>query len=276
LELFLTAPTSESLSTTAGKKEAVKSEQPSGGKGLFGLIGSSVESLSTIASSYISGVADPDQWFETKRIYVTNLEKQLTILLKAVSSVIQKQRELDVAFNELSVASGWLATAEQENSQWISNSFHQLSSISSQIVSLDQSLVDTETAFFEDSLRDYVRIIGAVKEMLNQRSESLYHYQNATKQLEKLKQATKIKERDLEEAEKKVEETKSDFLGISDSCKSELQRFEATKMIDFKRMLIRLTQANINFGLQVVDQWKVFLSNDLSSDPESAKKKEIL
>jgi len=41
-------------------------------------------------------------------------------------------------------------------------------------------------------------------------------------------------------------------------------------------MLIRLTQANINFGLQVVDQWKVFLSNDLSADPENVKKKEVL
>jgi len=80
----------------------------------------------------------------------------------------------------------------------------------------------------------------------------------------------------LKRQKKKVEETKSEFLGISDICKSELQRFEATKMIDFKRMLIRLTQANINFGLQVVDQWKVFLSNDLSADPENVKKKDVL
>jgi len=36
-------------------------------------------------------------------------------------------------------------------------------------------------------------------------------------------------------------------------------------------MLVKLAQSNLNFGVQYVDQWKVFLANELSMDPESVE-----
>jgi len=125
--------------------------------------------------------------------------------------------------------------------------------------------------FFEDAIRDYVRIIGAAKEMLQARNEKLTAYQNASKQLEvrkdkleKSKGSAKLS-KEVEEAEKRMEETKTEFNNISDTCKDELLRFETQKAIEIKKILIKLTQTNINFGVQVIDQWKSFLNTDLSS-----------
>jgi len=78
--------------------------------------------------------------------------------------------------------------------------------------------------------------------------------------------------KEIEDLGKRVEETKSDFNAISETCKAELQRFESTKAKDIKKMLVKLSQANLNFGVQYVDQWKVFLANELSMDPETVEK----
>jgi len=72
-------------------------------------------------------------------------------------------------------------------------------------------------------------------------------------------------EKDIEETEKRMEETRQEFNDISNTCKSELQRFEESKLQDIKNFLIKLTQININHDLLVIDQWKGFLQHLLDS-----------
>lgn len=121
--------------------------------------------------------------------------------------------------------------------------------------------------------------------MLQARNEKLALYQNATKQLElkkekfeKMKGSPKA-EKEIEEvcfrisltkngqAERRVTETQQEFNSISETCKSELQRFEEMKHRDLKRVLVKLTQINIDHGLQVVDGWKLLLSGLQDDDP---------
>ncbi len=68
------------------------------------------------------------------------------------------------------------------------------------------------------------------------------------------------------QAEKRMEETKEDFTNISNICKSELLRFEESKLQDIKNLLIKLTQININHDLLVIDQWKGLLHHLLDSN----------
>eukprot|EP01114_Cavostelium_apophysatum_P017147 TRINITY_DN5024_c0_g1_i1.p1 TRINITY_DN5024_c0_g1~~TRINITY_DN5024_c0_g1_i1.p1 ORF type:complete len:424 (+),score=125.78 TRINITY_DN5024_c0_g1_i1:1769-3040(+) len=259
----------ESLS--APKAAPAKGEKKGGG--FFSMLNSTVETISHITAPQ----NEPDQWFDAKKNYINNLEAQLTGLAKATGSVVKKHRELGLAYAEFATASSLLSSTEADHSPWISNSFNKLAEISTSVSNLQEALVDNETVFFEDSIRDYVRIIGAAKEMLQARTDKLISYQSATKNLESKKEKQdqgkgnpKLSQ-EIEAAERRVEDTKAEFNTVSDICKSEIGRFERTKAIEIKRMLVKLTQTNINYELQIIDQWKKYLADELSSDPESTE-----
>jgi len=253
---------------SAPPKAPPKKESSSG---LFSFLGSSIETISNLNSTAQN---EPDQWFDAKKNYIIALENHLIALGKATSQIIKKRKEMTQAQSDFGLASSLLASSEADQDQWTSVSFNRLSEITTQITTLDEKLADDQTAFFEDVIRDYIRILGAVKEMLTARGEKLIVYQNATKQLEMKKDKfekgkgvanTKV-EKEIEEAEKKMEETKEDFNNISNICKLELQRFESTKLQDIKNLLIKLTQININHDLLVIDQWKGLLHHLLESN----------
>jgi len=264
LQTFLES--SESLSTP--KVPAVQPRKESTSSSLFSFLGSSIESISNLNTIQ----NEPDQWFDAKRNYINALDSHLNSIVKSINQISKKQKELSLAMTDFSLASSLLASSEADQDQWISNSFNRLSEITTQITVLDEKLVDDQTTSFEDNIRDYIRILGAVKEMLNVRTEKLTLYQNVTKQLEtkkekfeKVKATSSKMEKEIEEAEKRMEETKEDFIKISNICKSELQRFESTKLQDIKNLLIKLTQIHINHDLLIIDQWKGFLHHLLEN-----------
>jgi hypothetical protein len=59
--------------------------------------------------------------------------------------------------------------------------------------------VESEAVDFEDRIRDYLRILGAVKEMLQVRSDKLALYQSYETKREKSKNS-----REIEEVKKKL------------------------------------------------------------------------
>ena len=54
--------------------------------------------------------------------------------------------------------------------------------------------MDNEVVDFEERLRDYLRILGAVKEMLSVRSDKLALYQSLEMKREKTKNSREIEE----------------------------------------------------------------------------------
>jgi sorting nexin-1/2 len=266
-ELHKFLESTEPLSDTP-KSPPTKKEGGGSSSGLFSFLGTSIESI----SSNFGAQSEPDQWFDAKKNYFNSLESHLTALAKATSQITKKRKELSQCWSEFGLASSLLASSEADQDQWLSNSFNRIHDITSQVTALDEKVADDQTAFFEDNIRDYIRVLGSVKEMLAVRGEKLFAYQNATKQLEmkkekldKAKPASIKSEKEIEEAEKRMEDAKEEFNKISEVCKSELQRFEATKLQDIKSLLIKLTQININHDLLVIDQWKGLLQHLLDN-----------
>eukprot|EP01118_Nematostelium_gracile_P019698 TRINITY_DN922_c0_g1_i3.p1 TRINITY_DN922_c0_g1~~TRINITY_DN922_c0_g1_i3.p1 ORF type:complete len:283 (+),score=76.89 TRINITY_DN922_c0_g1_i3:358-1206(+) len=264
--LFLESPESlvSSKAQTSANPNANQVKKQNSSGGLFSFLGSSIETISNNFGSY----SEPDQWFDAKRNYYNSFESHLTSLAKATSQIIAKQRELTVATNEFATVSSLLAASEADQDAWVSASFNRLSDVMSQVVVLDERLANEETEQFEDHLRDHIRILGAVKEMLEGRTTKLATYQSMTKQLDlkkeklsKLKGANPKMEKEIEEYQARVEEAKNDFQQISELVKDELNRFEASKLQEFKNLLAKLCQININHGLVALDQWKRFMDH---------------
>jgi len=228
----------------------------------FSLIGSSIESI----SNNFTQQNEPDPWFDAKKNYILSLENQLNSLARIVNNLIKKRKESNQIWSELNSTSSLFCSVEADHDTVSSNSFRKLAEVATSIVALEEKRYTEETTFLEDAIRDYIRLIGAVKEMLSARTEKLVAYQNASKQVENKKEKlgrnkenSKL-EKEIKEAEKRESETKQDFFNISNICKGELQRFEESKTQDFKYILVKFSQINVNFELQAADSWKNLLS----------------
>jgi len=146
--------------------------------------------------------------------------------------------------------------------------FQDLSELSTQVSILNEKLTDSESIYFEDVLRDYLRILSSVKEMLAARSEKLGVYQNQSKQLELKKD--KLKSKEQEELSNKTEQSKSEFNTISELCKSELSDMANIKSKDFNKMLCKFVQMNIDIEIQKLNEWKTALAK-IVEEPNQIK-----
>jgi len=238
-----------------------RSQSTSGEKGgLFSMI-------SNLSTSF-GAPKEVDQWFEIKKTYLNGLENALNALAKANANIVKKRREIVQAYTEFGMASSLIGSAEADHDKWASMAFRNVSEISDQVHSLHTELAENETTQFEESVKDYVRYIQAAKDLLNNRSDLLAAYQNAAKQVDgKKEKFDKAKgtpkaaalEKEWEQAVQKVEETKSAFDTMTQNCKSELERFQQSKLSDFQEMITGLVQMNMNHEVRVLSLWKNFL-----------------
>jgi len=173
-------------------------------------------------------------------------------------------------FSEFGVSCSLTASAEADQDSITSTSFNRFADIITQASDLEERRMAEEVGVFEDSLRDYHRLLSAVKEMLSARQEKLNAYHSAFKsletkkeKLEKTKGNAKL-EQDVTAAQELSGKSELEFNQVSAISRNELQQFEATKLKDIKALLIQYTQININFELQMADYWKS-LMNDLQS-----------
>lgn len=246
-------------------KSTIKKDQQqptNGNSGILSFFGNSIENI----SSGFSDKPDPDQWFDAKKNYVTGLENQLTALEKVVNNLLKKRREYGQAIKELGLCTSLVASAEADHDSETSGAFDRLSDMTSVLASLETQRADEEALYFEEPIKDYIRMLGAVKEMLQVRTDKLTHFQTLSKQLEQKKEKQEKKanpkaEKEIEELQKKVSDAEEEFRKISDIAKSEVQRFESTKTRDFHNLLLKLNQIQLTSELQIVDQWKSALDN---------------
>jgi hypothetical protein len=208
------------------------------------------------------------------------LETQLVVLAKATTQLIRRRKELAQAHTEFAAAASLVGSCEADLDSFISTSFIRIAQISDHMSVLHDDLGRSDTSSFEEALKDYIRILGAVKDMLNDRDEVLLEYQNASRTLESKrdrldKGKNKISvEKDIEDATHKVEDAKREYERISALCRRELDLFDVTRGREIRRMITLFVQGNMEHSLQVVDLWKAFISDihnskEKESDPKT-------
>jgi len=235
LKIFLESENIESVF-----KPPPKEYQNSGG--FLSYLSSSLSTQIESLSQNFGTQKEPDQWFDAQKNYILALEIQLTSVEKATTQLLRKQKELNQAYSDLGLASSLLSSTEADHDESLSTSFQEISELCCSLTSLNEVLIKNETIQFEDTLRDYLRIISAVKEMLSARNEKLILYQNQSKQKEEKNKISNKIEKDSKDIPSKTE---TDFKAISDTCKEELSLMKAKKSEDFKKMLIDFVKMNL-------------------------------
>ncbi|KAF2346921.1 Sorting nexin Vps5-like C-terminal, partial [Trinorchestia longiramus] len=122
-----------------------------------------------------------------------------------------------------------------------------------------------------ETTRDYINLIGAVKEVFHERVKVFQAWQYSqtmlakkrdykaklelTARQEKVAQA----QQEVEEWEGKVERNQEHFERISAAIKKELEQFDAVRVQDFKTMFIRYLESMVTSQQQVIRVWESFL-----------------
>lgn len=120
-------------------------------------------------------------------------------------------------------------------------------------VHLDQA--DADFFSLAELIKDYIGLVGAVKEAMNQRVKTFKSVKDAESALTKRREA-KVKaeiarkndkvqqeEAAIQECEYKLEKAKKDFEDISGTIRKEIARFEKQRVKDFKSTVINYLQA---------------------------------
>jgi len=258
--------------------EQPSAQQSSGGGfgSLVSFLGHGIAAAANLTAT--SGTArEIDQWFDAKKNYVNALEAHLSSLLKSSSKLLAKRKELAAAHSDFASSISIVGSTEAETDSFLSTAFIRVGQISEHIKDLGEQLFKNESTHFEEALKDYLRVLGAVRDMLADRDEVLLEYQNATRAFEakrekldkdKARGSSKSKggERELDEAQRKVDDTKREYEALSATVRSEIEVFDTTRAREIRRMISLLVQANMEHSLQVVDQWKSYISDSQGSD----------
>ncbi|XP_052270578.1 sorting nexin-2-like isoform X4 [Dreissena polymorpha] len=233
-----------------------------GVKRLLNKIGDSVEKITF-------KMDESDEWFEEKTQQIENLETQLRKLHTAMESLVNHRRELSLSTATFAKSAAMLGASEEHTA--LSRALSHLAETEEKIEQLHKEQSEQDFYIMTELLKDYLALLGAVKEALHERVKAFKNWKDAEATLTK-KREVKAK---LELAQKtdkisaatqeitdwvqRVEKGQRDFDSISATMRKEIARFDKARVTDFKTSVIQYLQSLMEKQQQMIKHWEHFL-----------------
>eukprot|EP01116_Phalansterium_solitarium_P023346 TRINITY_DN8118_c0_g1_i1.p1 TRINITY_DN8118_c0_g1~~TRINITY_DN8118_c0_g1_i1.p1 ORF type:complete len:443 (+),score=212.65 TRINITY_DN8118_c0_g1_i1:88-1329(+) len=241
LPVFFEAHSSEALAAWQSRpasRDVPDAKEKSGG-GMLSSLSSSLfgHTLSTVVGPAGFTVKEPDPQFEARKAALLQQESAIDRLNSKLGAVLRKQKELIAAEAEFAAAAALMSAAQAEQSAWLAGTWDRLADVNSQLCRLHEQRVEANVANFEDELRDGLRQLAAVREMLQARDDKLSLLQQAERNLDakkdRLLKAPSAKlDREAHDAERKQDEARAGFNAVNDTVRAELATFDAATLHD--------------------------------------------
>ncbi|XP_056636314.1 sorting nexin-2 [Diorhabda carinulata] len=212
---------------------------------------------------------ETDPWFEEKLNHIEALETQLRKLHASVEALVSYRKELANLTNGVSRSAAMLSACEDHNS--LSRALSQLAETEEKVEALHLEQANTDFFIFCEILKDYLGLLGAIRDTFHERTKSFQLWQHAQLMLakrresnQKLKLAGKAREQDVADPEviawvAKVERGQTSFNKISQMIKNEMDRFEKHRIEEFKTMFIKYLENHMEHQAQLIKHWEAFL-----------------
>lgn len=212
---------------------------------------------------------ESDTWFEEKQQHFENLDLQLRKLHGSVENLVYHRKELSVNTSQFSRSVGMLGTSEDHTA--LSRSLSQLAEVEEKVEQLQQQQADHDFYVLSQLLGDYVRLLGAVKGVFEQRVKAWQKWQDVQILLQKKQESeTKLQlnnkqdklqqaREDMRQLEGKVDQGEKDFHQISKTIRREISRFERERVRDFKGVLVQYLESLVQTQQQMIKYWEAFL-----------------
>ncbi|KAI9145997.1 Vps5 C terminal like-domain-containing protein [Paraphysoderma sedebokerense] len=224
-------------------------------------------------------IPEVDEWFEHRRIQLDQLESQLKVLLKSIEVVSKNRKDLAAAL--LNFGESMMALASIELNKPLSGKLILLGSLHGRAKNLQEKLASTDTIHLESTTEEYIRIINSIKVAFNARAKAFHNVQNLEKELNKKKDnLEKLKthqrsrmdkimasEADINDCEQRLLAARSDFQGISQTVKQELDRFDTEKIIDFQKSIQSWASGICDGEAEFIKLWEDYHRHSQNAEP---------
>ncbi|XP_018332545.1 sorting nexin-2 [Agrilus planipennis] len=229
---------------------------------LFNKVGETVNKM-----TYKMDESDP--WFENKLAHVESLESQLRKLHNSVEALVTYRKELANLTNGVARSAAMLSACEDHNS--LSRALSQLADTEEKVECLHIEQANTDFYILCEMLKDYLGLLGAVRDAFHERTKLFQHWQHSQQMLNRKREAKaklelssrndKLDQAGVEviEWEAKVERGQENFNRISNIIKAEMERFEKCRIEDFRNAFISYLENHLNHQAQLVKYWEAFL-----------------
>ncbi|KPJ03274.1 PREDICTED: sorting nexin-2 [Papilio xuthus] len=229
---------------------------------LFNKVGETVNKI-----TYRMDESDP--WFEERIARVEGLEAQLRRLCGACEALAGERRELAARSHDAARAAAALSAADPHPP--LSRALSHLADLHEKIEHLRMEQSNTDFYVLTEHIKDYLGLIGAIKDVFHERVKVFQNWQHAQMQLtkrrenkakaelanrpEKIEQASN----EIIEWESKVERGQQEFDTISRVIKKELERWEETRVAELRATILRYLEEHMKHQAQSIRYWDAFL-----------------
>ncbi|KAK3764179.1 hypothetical protein RRG08_044107 [Elysia crispata] len=209
------------------------------------------------------------EWFEEKSQQVEALDVQLRKLHTSIEILSVHRKELSLNTAQFAKSAAMLGNVEEHTA--LSRALSQLAETEEKIEVLHREQSDADFFLMAELMKDYVALMGAVKDVFHERIKTYKSWKDAEMTLTK-KREIKAKlelqnktdkigqaQADITEWEQKVEKGQEDFETISKNIKKEMLRFEKMRVVDFKDKVIKYLEILMDNQEKLIKYWETFL-----------------
>ncbi|XP_037036536.1 sorting nexin-2-like isoform X2 [Bradysia coprophila] len=209
-----------------------------------------------------------DSWFENKIIEIENLDAHIQKLHSAIKALVIYRKELSSLTGLVAKSAAVLSTCEEHTG--LSRALSQLADVEEKTELLRSEQANSDLYILSETLKDYIGLFGAIKDVFRERVKVFQSWENAQLQLTKRREnKTRMElagrndkvdqfDKEVEEWEAKVQRCQKEFEEISAEIKKETERFEIDRVRDFKATIIKYLQDQMAHQQQVVKYWDAF------------------
>jgi len=138
-------------------------------------------------SAYTTKMEETDTWFEEKTVTVENLDNQLRKLHVATEAMVEYRKTLSGHTYSLSKSLAMLGSAE-DNSK-LSAALAQLAEVEEKVEKVHEQQAKDDFYLMSELVRDYVGIVGSVREAFQERVKAWQSWQGVQRDLNKRREA---------------------------------------------------------------------------------------
>lgn len=218
---------------------------------------------------------ESDSFFTEQRQQTEALEEQLKQLYKSLELVDIQRNDLISITEEF--ANSIESLAQLEVSKKISESLLNFSEVHMRI---KESM---ERACLQDSLtlgvmiNEYMRLLGSVKAILNQRmklgnflviletqlSKKQKQFEKVTRNIISQTDRSSVLEQELVKIQSRLVKVKSKWQDIANIIREELNNFDRAKIVDFRNNMEIYLESSIETQKECIELWETFYQNNL-------------
>ncbi|KAI5642898.1 PX domain-containing protein [Phthorimaea operculella] len=244
---------------------------------------------------------ESDSWFEERSARIEALETCLRRLYGACESLANERRELETCLRRLYGACESLANERRELGVRthdasracaalsgadphapLSRALSHLADLHEKVEQLRIEQSNTDYYVLTEHIKDYLGLIGAIKDVFHERVKVFQNWQHAQMQLTKRRENKAKAElanrpdkaeqasQEIIEWESKVERGQQEFDQISRVIKKELERWEEIRLNDLRATVLKYLEEHVKHQAQIsrvikkeLERWEEIRLNDL-------------